>query len=76
MFVRDTIERVARTVVQSAAAAVLALWISAGSFDEISWNDVWKVAVFAGGLSILMALAGKGVGNNPDSGSVLDTPEG
>lgn len=70
MFWKDTAERVVRTVLQAAAAAVLALWISAGSFDGIDWNDVWKVAVFAGGLSLLTALASMRVGGS-DSASML-----
>lgn len=69
-FWKDTIERVVRTAIQAAAAAVLAVWIEAGSFNAIDWNVVWQVAVFAAGLSVLMALAGKPVGSNPDSPSV------
>ena len=70
MFWKDTAERVIRTAIQAGAAAILALWISAGSWDAIDWNDVWKVGVFAAGLSLLMALAGKPVGDK-DSGSIL-----
>jgi ABC-type enterobactin transport system permease subunit len=67
-FSKDAIERTARTVVQSAAAAVLALWIQAGSFSELDWSTVWQVAVFAAGFTILTALAGKSTGS-PDSAS-------
>lgn len=70
-FWKDTIERVVRTAIQAAAAAVLAVWIEAGSFGSIDWNVVWQVAVFASGLSVLMALAGKPLGSNTDSPSVL-----
>lgn len=74
MFWKDTIERVARTVIQVAAGAVLAVWIDAGSFGEIDWGIVWQAAVYAGGLALLMALAGKSIGGNPDSPSVLSPP--
>lgn len=67
-FARDTVERVARTAVQSAAAAVLALWIQAGSFDKLDWTAVWQVAVFAAGASVLTALAAKSSGSS-DSAS-------
>lgn len=69
-FWKDTIERVVRTAIQAAAAAVLAVWIEAGSFGEIDWNVVWQVAVFAAGASVLMALASKPIGSNTDSPSV------
>jgi hypothetical protein len=67
----DTLERVVRTVVQAALAAVLALWVSAGSFDKIDWSACWQVALYAGGLALLTALAAKPVGD-PDSASFLD----
>jgi hypothetical protein len=54
----DTIERTVRTVVQAAAAAILALWVQAGSFDKLDWSAMWKVAVFAGGFTVLTALVG------------------
>jgi len=73
-FVLDTIERTVRTAVQSAAAAVLVLWIDAGSFGEISWSKIWQVAAFASGLTILTALASKGAGD-PDSASMLKPEE-
>lgn len=69
-FWKDTAERVARTAIQAAAAAVLAVWIAAGSFDQIDWTVVWQVAVFAAGASVLMALASKPIGD-PESPSVL-----
>ncbi|GIV03630.1 MAG: hypothetical protein KatS3mg015_2460 [Fimbriimonadales bacterium] len=70
MFWKDTIERVVRTAVQAAAAAVLAVWIEAGSFDRIDWQVVWQVAVFAAGAALLTALASMRVGD-PDSASLL-----
>jgi hypothetical protein len=74
MYWRDTIERVARTVVQAAAAAVLALWIQAGSFDQIDWSTLWQVAVFAGGAALLTAIVAKPVGDS-DSASFLNPPD-
>jgi hypothetical protein len=74
MFWRDTIERTLRTAVQAAAAAVLAVWVQAGSFDRIDWTVVWQVAVFASGASVLTALAARPVGD-PDSASVLGRAE-
>lgn len=70
----DTVERVARTVVQASAAAVLALWIQAGSFDQIDWTTMWQVAVFAGGAALLTAIIAKPVGNT-DSPSFLEPPD-
>lgn len=65
----DTIERTIRTVIQASAAAVLALWIQAGSFDELDWSAMWKVAVFAGGFTVLTAIVG---GRKGDSTSFLE----
>jgi ABC-type enterobactin transport system permease subunit len=67
-FSKDALERTARTVVQSSAAAVLALWIQAGSFNELDWSTVWQVALFSAGFTILTALAGKSTGS-PDNAS-------
>ena len=67
-FTRDAVERVVRTAVQSAAAAVLALWIQAGSFGEIDWTACWQVALFAAGASLLTAVAAKSSGSS-DSAS-------
>lgn len=67
----DAIERTVRTTIQVTAAAVLALWIQAGSFGNIDWTALWQTAVFAAGLSLLMALAGRRVGSN-DDGSFID----
>lgn len=67
-FTRDAVERVVRTAVQAAAAAVLALWIQAGSFDKLDWTAVWQVAVFAAGASLLTAVAAKSSGSS-DSAS-------
>lgn len=74
MFWKDTVERVVRTAIQAAAAAVLAVWIEAGSFANIDWTVVWQVAVFAAGASLLMALASMRVGDS-DSASLLSKPE-
>lgn len=74
MFWKDTLERVVRTALQAAGAAVLAVWIEAGSFGNIDWTVVWQVAVFAAGASLLMAVAAMKVGS-PDSASVLSPPE-
>ena len=70
-FTLDTVERTVRTILQSSAAAILALWIQAGSFSNLDWNAMWQVAVFAAGFTLLTALAAKPVGDNPDSASVL-----
>jgi Zn finger protein HypA/HybF involved in hydrogenase expression len=69
-YIKDVIERVVRTAIQAGAAAVLAVWIEAGSFDQIDWTVVWQVFVFAAGASLLMALAAKPIGD-PNSASVL-----
>lgn len=63
----DVLERTARTIVQVTAAAVLALWIQAGSFTNLDWTALWQTAVFAAGLSVLMGLAGKGFGSPDDA---------
>lgn len=69
-YIKDTIERVVRTAIQAGAAAVLAVWIEAGSFADIDWTVVWQVFVFAAGASLLMALASKPIGDS-NSASVL-----
>lgn len=69
-FWKDTLERTARTAAQASAAAVLALWIQAGSFNELDWSAMWQVAVFATGFTFLTALAGKTTGD-PNSASLL-----
>jgi ABC-type enterobactin transport system permease subunit len=61
---QDTIERTVRTAVQASAAAVLALWIDAGSLNDLDWNTLWQVAVYASAFTILTALAGKTVGDS------------
>lgn len=73
-FTRDAIERVLRTVIQAALAAILAVWVSAGSFGNIDWNTVWQVALYAGGFALLTALAGSQVGSKNDA-SFQDTGE-
>lgn len=72
-FWKDTIERVARTTIQVAAAAVLALWIQAGSFSALDWTAMWQASVFAAGLTLLMSIAGKQIGSS-DTGSVISPP--
>ena len=74
-FTRDAIERVVRTVVQAALAAVLAVWVSAGSFSDIDWNTVWQVALYAGGLALLTALAAKSAGSSNDASFQDEKPE-
>ena len=69
-FTKDAIERTIRTVIQSSAAAVLALWFQAGSFGQLDWSAVWQVAVFSAGFTVLTALAGKGVGSSADASFV------
>lgn len=69
-YIKDTIERVIRTAIQAGAAAVLAVWIEAGSWGNIEWSVVWQVFVFAAGASLLMALAAKPIGDS-SSASVL-----
>ena len=56
--------------VSDAAAAVLALWIQAGSFGELDWSAMWQVAVFAAGFTVLTAIVAKPVGDS-NSASVL-----
>lgn len=73
-YAKDTIERTVRTVIQAAAAAVLALWIQAGSFSELDWTACWQVALFAAGFTILTALAGKNAGS-PDDASFQGGPK-
>ena len=73
-FTRDALERVVRTVLQAALAAVLAVWVSAGSFSDIDWNTVWQVALYAGGLALLTSLVAKGTGDS-DSASFQDPSE-
>ena len=73
-FTRDAIERVIRTVVQAALAAVLAVWVSAGSFSDIDWNTVWQVALYAGGLALLTALAASQTGSKDDASFQDGTP--
>lgn len=69
-FKLDALERVIRTTIQVTAAAILALWIQAGSFTNLDWTALWQTGVFAAGLSLLMALAGRQVGSNDDGSFV------
>lgn len=63
----DTVERLARTSVQVAAAAVVVYWQDAGSFDAISWSQVVKIAAYAAGLALLTALASIPVSGSEDA---------
>lgn len=56
-FWNDTLERLVRTLVQVAAAAVIVYWQDAGSFDAISWSQVVQIALYSAGLALLTALA-------------------
>lgn len=67
MFTRDALERVARTVVQAAVAAVLAVVVGSGGWDSIDWGIVWKTGAFAGLVALLTALAAKNVGDPQDA---------
>jgi hypothetical protein len=71
MFVRDTIERTVRTVVQASVAAILAVVVGSGGWDAISWDVVWKTGAFAGLVAVLTALAAKPAGS-PDDASFLE----
>jgi hypothetical protein len=72
----DTAERVARTTLQASAAAILALWIQAGSFDEIDWNAMWKVGLFAAGLTLLTAIVGNQTGSKDNTSFVTPKEDG
>ncbi len=71
-FSKDAIERIIRTVIQASAAAVLGLWIQAGSFGNLDWSVVYQVALFAAGFTLLTALAGKATASS-DSASFQET---
>jgi hypothetical protein len=72
-FTRDAVERVVRTTVQAAAGAIL-LYLTGivgdGGWDAINWSVCWKAGAAAGLLSVLTAVAGKGVAS-PDDASFL-----
>lgn len=75
-YLKDTIERVVRTIVQASAGAVLLYLtgvIGDGGWDAIDWDVAWKAGAAAGLLSLLTALAAKKVGD-PDSASLLPPP--
>jgi len=74
-FSKDALERIIRTIVQASAAAVLALWIQAGSFSNLDWAAVWQVALFAAGFTLLTALAGKTTGSPDDASFREETPD-
>jgi hypothetical protein len=67
-FSKDAIERVVRTTIQAAVAAVLAVVVGSGGWDAISWDIVWKTAAFAGLVALMTALAAKTTGS-PDNAS-------
>ena len=67
-FVRDTVERAARTFLQGYLGAWLA---TAADFDGLISTDNLKVGVVAVALSVAMSMGLKKVGPNKNSGSVL-----
>lgn len=67
-FIKDTVERSARTFVQ----AYLSIWLINGAdFDGLIDADNWKAGVVAVALSVAMSMGLKNVGPNKDSGSVI-----
>lgn len=67
-FVRDTVERAARTFLQG----YLGAWLATGAdFDGLISTDNLKVGVVAVALSVAMSMGLKKVGPNKNSGSVL-----
>ena len=68
---KDALERIVRTVIQAAVAAVLAVVVSAGGWDSIDWGVVWRTGAFAGLVAALTVVAAKQFGD-PDSASFLD----
>ena len=67
-FVRDTVERAARTFLQG----YLGAWLATGAdFDGLVSTDNLKVGVVAVALSVAMSMGLKKVGPNKNSGSVL-----
>ena len=67
-FVRETVERAARTFLQG----YLGAWLATGAdFDGLISTDNLKVGVVAVALSVAMSMGLKKVGPNKNSGSVL-----
>lgn len=65
-FVKETIERAARTFFQ----AYLSIWLVSGSdFDSLFQEENWQAGVVAVALSIAMSLGLKKVGPDKDSAS-------
>lgn len=67
-FIKDTVERAARTFLQ----AYLSLWLINGAdFEGLKDADNLKAGVVAVALSVAMSLGLKKVGPNKQSGSVI-----
>jgi hypothetical protein len=67
-FIKDTVERAARTFLQ----AYLGVWLATGAdFDGLTNSDNLKAGVVAVALSVAMSMGLKKVGTNKDSGSIL-----
>lgn len=67
-FVKDTVERAARTFVQ----AYLSVWLVTGAdFDGLTDADNLKAGVVAVALSVAMSMGLQKVGPNKQSGSVI-----
>lgn len=67
-FIKDTVERAARTFLQG----YLGAWLATGAdFDGLIATDNLKIGVTAVALSVAMSMGLKKVGSNKESGSVL-----
>jgi len=67
-FIKETVERAARTFVQ----AYLSVWLVSGSdFDSLFQEENWQAGVVAVALSIAMSLGLKKVGPNKNSASTV-----
>ncbi|MFM9028071.1 MAG: holin [Bacteroidota bacterium] len=67
-FIKDTVERAARTFLQG----YLGAWLATGAdFDGLIATDNLKIGATAVALSVAMSMGLKKVGSNKESGSVL-----
>jgi len=67
-FIKDTVERAARTFLQG----YLGAWLATGAdFDGLVATDNLKIGATAVALSVAMSMGLKKVGSNKESGSVL-----